>query len=96
MWVSRKGNSSVLSIRVQPNSSREGIGEIRNDALIIRLNAPAVEGRANDALIRFMSKKLDIPKSRITIVRGEKNRTKSVVVEGLSPEGIAERFGINL
>ncbi len=96
MWVSRKGSSSVLSIRVQPNSSREGLGEIRNDALVIRLNAPAVEGKANDALIRFMSKKLDIPKSRITIVRGEKNRTKSVAVEGLSPEGIAERFGINL
>lgn len=95
MWVSPKGSSSLLSIRVQPNSSREGVGEVRNDALIIRLNAPAVEGKANDALIRFISRKLDVPKSRIAIIRGEKNRTKSIAVQGLSPEAVAQRLGVS-
>jgi uncharacterized protein len=96
MWVSKKGDSVVLSCRVQPNSSKEGIGEIKNDALIIRLNAPAVEGKANDALIRFLSKRLDIAKSRISIIQGGKNRNKLVSVARVSPEDIAESFGINL
>jgi uncharacterized protein len=95
MWVNPKGDSVVLSCRVQPNSSKEGTGEIKNDALIIRLNAPAVEGKANDALIRFLSKRLGIAKSRITIIQGERNRNKLVSVQGVSPEEIAERFGIN-
>jgi len=89
MWVSKKGVSIVLSCRVQPNSSREGIGEITNNALIIRLNSPAVEGKANDALIRFLSKRLGIAKSRISIIQGERNRNKLVSIEGVSPEEIA-------
>jgi uncharacterized protein len=89
MWVSQKGVSIVLSCRVQPNSSREGFGEIKNNALIIRLNAPAVEGKANDALIRFLSKRLGIAKSRISIIQGERNRNKLVSIEGVSPEEIA-------
>jgi hypothetical protein len=89
MWVSQKGVSVVLSCRVQPNSSREGIGEITNNALIIRLNSPAVEGKANDALIRFLSKRLGIAKSRISIIQGERNRNKLVSIEGVRPEEIA-------
>jgi uncharacterized protein (TIGR00251 family) len=92
MWVSQKKGSAALSCRVQPNSSKQGIGEIKNNALIIRLNAPAVEGKANDALIRFLSKRLGIAKSRISIIQGERNRNKLVSVEGLSPEEIAARL----
>jgi hypothetical protein len=92
MWVNQKGGSVVLSCRVQPNSSKEGIGEIKNDALIIRLNAPAVEGKANDALIRFLSKHLGIAKSRISIIQGERNRNKLVSLEGVSFEEIAGRL----
>ena len=92
MWVSQKGVSVVLSCRVQPNSSKQGIGEIKNDALIIRLNAPAVEGKANDALIRFLSKRLGIAKSRISIIQGERNRNKIVSLEGVSLEEIDRAF----
>jgi uncharacterized protein (TIGR00251 family) len=92
MWVSKKGVSAVLSCRVQPNSSKQGIGKIKNNALIIRLNAPAVEGKANDALINFLSKRLGIAKSRISIIQGERNRNKLVSIEGLSPEEIAGRL----
>ena len=88
MWVSQKGGSAIISCRVQPNSARDGPGEIKNDALVIRLNAPAVEGKANDALIKFLSKRLGISKSRISIIRGEKSRNKLVSVEGLRIEEI--------
>ncbi|MGD0820132.1 MAG: DUF167 domain-containing protein [Desulfomonilia bacterium] len=88
MWVSQKGGSAIISCRVQPNSAREGTGEIKNDAVVIRLNAPAVEGKANDALIKFLSKRLGISKSKISIIRGGKSRNKLVAVEGLRIEEI--------
>ena len=88
MWVSQKGGSAIISCRVQPNSAREGIGEIKNDAVAIRLNAPAVEGKANDALIKFLSKRLGISRSRISIIKGGKNRNKLVAITGLSIEEI--------
>lgn len=89
MWCEERAGSVILSIRVQPNSSREGVGEIRNDALTIRLNAPPVEGKANTALIRFLSKRLDVAKSKVTIVQGEKGRNKIVAVKGLRQEEVA-------
>lgn len=79
----------MLSIRVRPNSSREGIGEVVNEALTIRLNAPAVEGRANEALIRFLSRRLDVAKSKVTIVQGETGRNKLVAVQGMQASEVA-------
>ena len=96
MWVREKGGHAILSCRVAPNSSREGLGGIMNDALLIRLNAPAVEGRANEALIRFLSKHLGVSKSRISLFQGHKGRNKLVVIEGLTPEEIASGLGLSL
>jgi uncharacterized protein (TIGR00251 family) len=89
MWCERRAGSALLSLRVQPNSSREGAGDVRNDVLTIRLNAPAVEGRANEALIRFLSKRLSVAKSRIRIVQGDRGRNKLVEIDGVRPEDVA-------
>lgn len=95
MWCRERAGSVILSIRVQPSSSREGIGEIRNNSLTIRLNAPPVEGKANEALIRFLSKRLDVSKSKVSIVQGEKGRNKIVAVEGLCREDVARCFQVS-
>lgn len=96
MWCKEQGGSVVLNVRVQPNSPREGVGEIRGGSLTIRLNAPPVEGKANAALIRFLSKRLDVSKARVTIVQGEKARNKLVAVEGLRPEDVARSLNVSL
>ncbi|HNQ84706.1 MAG TPA: DUF167 domain-containing protein [Deltaproteobacteria bacterium] len=96
MWCEDRGGSVILSIRVQPNSSREGVGDVQNDALTVRLNAPPVEGRANAALVRFLSKRLDVAKSKVSIVRGDKGRNKTVSVEGLSREEVARCLQVSL
>ncbi|HVN71259.1 MAG TPA: DUF167 domain-containing protein [Desulfomonilia bacterium] len=96
MWAREKDDSTLLSCRVHPNSSREGIGEIRDDCLTIYLNAPAVEGKANSALIKFLSKGIGVAKSRVSIVKGGKSRNKLVAVEGKRPEEIARTLGISL
>ncbi|MCU0575559.1 MAG: DUF167 domain-containing protein [Desulfobacterota bacterium] len=95
MWCREKGGSVLLNIRVQPNSSKEETGEVRNDALIIRLTAPPVEGKANDALIRFLSKRLAVAKSRVTLVQGERGRNKLVAIQGLGAREAAMRLGVN-
>lgn len=95
MWCREKGGSVLLNIRVQPNSSKEEAGEVRNDALIIRLTAPPVEGKANDALIRYLSKRLAVAKSRVTLVQGERGRNKLVAIQGLGAREAAMRLGVN-
>jgi hypothetical protein len=55
----------------------------RGDAILIRLNAPPVEGAANDALIAFLSEILDVPRRSIAITSGLTSRDKRVRVEGI-------------
>ena len=65
---------------------------MRGDAILIRLNAPPVEGAANEALIAFLSDVLGVPRRDITLVAGEKSRDKRVQVDGVSQEFAAGRL----
>ena len=84
---------AALAIRVTPLSSKNEITEIMNDGTIrIRLTAPPVEGKANDALISFLAEVLDVPRSRIDIVAGVTGRDKLVSILGLDPEAVHSRI----
>jgi uncharacterized protein (TIGR00251 family) len=74
----------VLTIRVVPGSSKNKVAASEGDVLRVKLTAPAVEGRANQALIAFLAKRLHVPKGKVTIVSGPFSRVKRVRVEGLS------------
>jgi uncharacterized protein (TIGR00251 family) len=93
MWIQEKNEDAIVALRVYPNAKKEIIDGIRDDHLIVRLNAPANEGKANKALVRFMSKMLRVPKSRISLVRGEKNRLKVIRIKGMSPVEVREHLG---
>jgi len=69
---------------------------VENDLLTVRLNAPAVEGRANEALVTLLAKALGVAKTKIEIVTGEKGRVKKVRVEGLTAREVASRLDISL
>ncbi|KAA3647266.1 MAG: DUF167 domain-containing protein [Chloroflexi bacterium] len=72
---------AALAIRVTPRARRNEVVEVLSDQTVkIRLTAPPVEGKANDALINYLSDILDIPKSKIEIVAGETGRDKLVSV----------------
>lgn len=72
---------AALAIRVTPRASRNEIVEILPDHTIkIRLTAPPVDGKANEALIEFLSKVLTVPRSRIEIVAGQTGRDKLVTI----------------
>lgn len=65
---------------------------MRDGAFLIRLAAPPVDGAANDALVAFLADTLDLPRRNITIVAGEKSRTKRVQIVGLDIDSIRARL----
>jgi len=88
-----------LSIRVQPGARSDALIGWTTDSrggevLKIRLRAPAVEGKANAALIEFLAHSLGLRRSQIAILRGEKSREKIVAVEGMTMEEIKRRISV--
>ena len=82
----------VIAVRVIPRAGRSGVTGTREGALLVRLNAPPVEGAANDELIEVMADLLGVPKRAVTIVAGERSRTKRVRVAGVRADYVASRL----
>lgn len=74
----------MFAVRVAPRASRNAIEGEHAGALKVRLTAPPVEGRANDALRRLLAEQLNLPVSAVKIVAGESSRTKRVSIAGVS------------
>jgi uncharacterized protein (TIGR00251 family) len=75
---------ATLRVRVQPRASRDALGGEREGALVVRLTAPPVDGRANEALGRLLGRALGVPPSAVRVVRGTTGREKRVEVAGVS------------
>ena len=72
-----------LAVRVIPNAKRTEFSGQREGESVLRLNAPAVEGKANKAAVEFLAKHFGIARSRVTLVSGEKTRHKVFELEGV-------------
>ena len=84
--------TAILAIRVIPRSPRTRVDGRRGDAILIRLNAPPVDGAANDALVAFLSDVLDVPRRSIAIVSGQTSRDKRVRVDGMDADAAIARL----
>jgi len=74
----------VFEVRVQPRASKNEVSGAMEGALKIRLQAPAVEDRANEALCEFLAQLLKRPKAAVRILSGERSRSKRVEVLGVT------------
>jgi len=91
--VLRATNDGVLiTVRVVPRAARSGLAGIREDALLVRLNAAPVEGAANSELIDVLSEALGVPKRAVSIAVGERSRRKTVLIRGLSADDVASKI----
>ena len=90
------GSSDLLTIRVIPRASRSGVDGMRDGAIVVRLNAPPVDGAANQALIDVLASSLDVPKRSVSIVSGERARLKRVRVDGITIDTAMRRLGLLL
>ena len=85
-------SEALLNVRVIPRAKRSGVGGMRGDAWLIRLQAPPVDGAANEELISVLAKVLDVPKRAVTIVGGERSREKRVHVAGIDAAAAQARL----
>ncbi len=84
---------AALAIRVTPRASKNEVAEILSDGTVrIRLTAPPVEGKANEALVAFLAEILDVPASRVEIVAGATGRDKLVSVLDLDADTLHSRI----
>ncbi len=73
----------LLTCHVTPNAKRNELTWLDEDTVKVKITAPAVDGKANKALVDFLAEELKVKKASITIVRGLTARMKQVNVEGL-------------
>jgi uncharacterized protein (TIGR00251 family) len=85
-------DEALLTLRVLPRAARDEVMGWDGAVLRVRLRAPPVDGRANEALRRFLGNHLGIPQRDIEIVSGETSRTKRVRVVGLSRDEIEAKL----
>lgn len=81
-WYHSNGDCITLILHVQPGAKKTAVAGLHGDALKIRLAAPAVEGRANEALLRFVADFFKVPVRNVELKQGELSRHKRVEVRG--------------
>jgi|ERR1700689_1249085 uncharacterized protein len=89
MEIKERDGAVEITVRVAPRASRNAAEGEYNGALKVRLTAPPVDDRANDALRRLLAERLKVPVSAVRIVAGEKRRTKRVSIAGVSRAQVA-------
>jgi uncharacterized protein (TIGR00251 family) len=93
MQIRQKDGVVSFAVRVQPRASCDEIAGEWQDGLKIRLTAPPVDDRANEALRRFLAASLKVPLSAVRIAAGERSRTKRVEVRGVTAGAVRALAG---
>ncbi len=93
-WLSKTKENYRISVQVSPNARKSEILSAEGDALRIRLQAQPVDGKANEALIQFIAKKLRTPRKNITITHGlsSKHKLLEITLPEWTPEEIEKRL----
>ena len=86
--------SCTLAIKAVPNAPRNEVIGWLGAALKIKVHAPALDGRANDALCEFLADELGLPKRAVTLVQGDKSRQKLLHIAGLTLAEVKTKLGV--
>ena len=81
-----------LQVRVQPRARRDEIAGEREGRLLVRVTAPPVEGKANEAVRRLLAKRLGVAPGRVAVGRGRAGRDKLIEVEGIDDDELVRRL----
>ncbi len=81
---------SKIALKIIPNSSKNQFVGMLDGALKIKITAPPIEGKANTQLIKFLSEKTGLSKSKINIASGANSKHKMLFIDGLDTQGLAD------
>jgi uncharacterized protein len=88
LHVERRGSTVRVSVHVQPRAARSEIVGVHGAALKVRLQAPPVDGEANEALVRLLAERLGVARRAVRIVGGATSRSKTVEVDGTTEDAV--------
>ena len=83
-WCSALPGAVRLAVQIQPNAKKTEVIGVLDDALKLKLQAQPIEGKANDALVRYLAETLSVPRSAVTITHGQTNKRKLIEVKSSS------------
>lgn len=81
-----------ITVKVHPRAKRSRVTGKLGEAYKLDLAAPPVDGKANEACVRFLAELAGVPASRVRIVTGQTSRTKVVEIEGVEQESIESKM----
>ncbi len=81
-WYRRSGDTVTLTLHIQPGAKHTNVAGLHGEALKLRLAAPPIEGRANEALLKFIAEKFAVPLRNVELKQGGQSRHKVVAVTG--------------
>ena len=90
--IREHGNGTILEIKVHPGSSRKGLSLREGERLSVYVHSPPEMGKANMDVIKLLSRKLGVPPSRLEIVKGERSRRKTILINDISAEEVMKRL----
>jgi uncharacterized protein (TIGR00251 family) len=91
--IQEKDGSLPFPIRVVPRAKKNEIVGMEDGTLKVRIVAPPIGGKANEALVEFLAQVLEVRKGQVEIARGQRARDKTIRVRGLSEEEARKRLG---
>ena len=86
-------DSCILPARVIPNARRDEVVGWVGDGLKVKVRAPALDGRANEAVCGLLSQELGLARGAVAVARGDKSRSKLLEVRGLTADAVRARLG---
>jgi uncharacterized protein (TIGR00251 family) len=90
-WCSALPGGVRIAVQITPNAKKTEVIGVQGDALKLKLQAQPIEGKANDALVKYLAGALSVPKSAVSISHGHTNKRKLVEVASAkhTPETVA-------
>ncbi len=81
-----------MRLRVVPNAKRSEVVGIHGDVIKVKVQAPAMDGKANEALLEFLAETMGVPRRAVQLVAGEKSRDKTIGVDELDADEARRRL----
>jgi uncharacterized protein (TIGR00251 family) len=90
--VSGHPEGAVLPVRAKPGAKRSELVDEHDGALRVAVNAPPVDGKANEALVEILAESLNLRRSQVVLLSGETSRDKRFLIRGLGVEDLLSRI----